>query len=45
MRIYRVNYYYGDGLPLLLVFNLNIERKAIKLEFKWAPIIKKGTIM
>jgi len=34
-RIYGVIYYYGGGLLLQLL--LNIKRKAIKLEFKWAP--------
>ena len=45
-RIYGVYYYYGDGPLLLSLFNLIIKRKAIKLEFKWAPIIEvKGMIM
>ena len=45
-RIYGVYYYYGDGPLLLSLFNLIIKRKAIKLEFKWAPIIRgRGMIM
>ena len=38
-RIYGVIYCYGGGLLLRLL--LNIKRKAIKLEFKWAPKIRK----
>ena len=43
MRIYEVNYYYDDGYYYYLKYR---KRKAIKLEFKWAPKFREnGMIM